>query len=122
MIAHVARGYVDGPFGQIHYRQSTGTGPSLVLLHQVPNSSEMFGPAFAELTASGVHSVAYDTPGYGLSDTPGHLPSIVDYATAIACAMRQLGLAGVTLLGHHTGAAIAAEIAVREPELVGSVI
>lgn len=119
---HIAKGYVDGPFGQVHYHQTCGTGPALVMLHQVPNSSAMFSPALPPLGRSGIHAVALDTPGYGMSDRPEHLPSIDDYATALTCAIRQLGLGSVALLGHHTGAAIAAEIAMREPSLVNCII
>jgi len=119
---HIAKGYVDGPFGQVHYRHTCGTGPALVMLHQVPNSSAMFSPALPLLATSGIHAVALDTPGYGMSDRPEHLPSIDDYATALTCAIRQLGLGCAALLGHHTGAAIAAEIAARDPSLVNSVI
>lgn len=122
MDTHIAKGYVDGPFGQVHYRHSSGTGPALVMLHQVPNSSEMFNRAFPYLAASGIHALSLDTPGYGMSDLPEHLPDIEDYAVALICAMRQIGLNRIALLGHHTGAAIAAEIAVREPELVNCVI
>lgn len=119
---HIAKGYVDGPFGQVHYRHTCGTGPALVMLHQVPNSSAMFSPALPLLAKSGIHAVALDTPGYGMSDRPDRLPSIDDYATALTCAIRQLGLGCAALLGHHTGAAIAAEIAARDPSLVNSVI
>ncbi len=115
------KGYVDGPLGQIHFRQA-GNGVPLVLLHQVPNSSEMFSPAYRLLAASGIHAIGLDTPGYGMSDLPPHPPSIKEYAAALICAIRALNLDKVALLGHHTGAAIAAEIAAAEPELIACVI
>ncbi len=117
----ITKGYVDGPFGQIHF-QSTGSGTALILLHQAPNSSEMFAAAYPRLAKSGIRAIGLDMPGYGMSDLPGGPPSISDYADALICAIRQLNLTRVALLGHHTGASIAAEIAVREPQLVLCVI
>jgi pimeloyl-ACP methyl ester carboxylesterase len=117
MAARIRKGYVDGPFGQIHYREA-GEGPALVLLHQSPSSSEMFLEAYPRLAARGLRAIGLDTPGFGLSDLPDRLPSIGDYADALIAATRALGLGPVALLGHHTGASIAAEIAVRSPDLV----
>ncbi|HET6565223.1 MAG TPA: alpha/beta hydrolase [Xanthomonadales bacterium] len=112
---------MNGPFGQIHYREA-GSGYPLVLLHQAPSSSEMFAAAYPRLSQMGIRAIGLDTPGYGMSDLPDHLPSIGDYADALIYALRELRLAKLALLGHHTGASIAAEIAVRAPELVQCVI
>lgn len=57
--------------------------------------------------------MAFDTPGFGMSD-PGPDPqSIASYADALGDAIGELGLGDreVDLLGYHTGAAIAAELA-----------
>jgi pimeloyl-ACP methyl ester carboxylesterase len=121
MSARITKGYVEGPFGQVHYRRA-GEGPALVLLHQSPSSSAMFDAAYPHLAAAGLTAIGLDTPGFGMSDLPNRVPSIVDYAVALATAMRNLGLESVALLGHHTGASIAAEIAAREPDLVSRVI
>ena len=121
MTQGIRKGYVDGPFGQIHHREA-GEGSPLVLLHQSPSSSEMFLAAYPRLAAHGLRAIGLDTPGFGLSDLPGHLPTIGDYAEALSAALRGLDLGPVVLLGHHTGASIAAEIAVRAPEQVSRLV
>ena len=115
------KGYLDGPTGQIHY-QEAGEGLPLVLLHQSPSSSEMFKAVYSELANRGIRAIGIDTPGFGMSDVPAEPPSISDYANAISQAMDELRLKSPAVLGHHTGASIAAEIAVTRPELVGCLI
>jgi pimeloyl-ACP methyl ester carboxylesterase len=73
----------------------------------------MFLPALPMLAAAGLHVLALDTPGFGASDPPPAPPSIADHADALAHVLDSLGLGRVHLLGHHTGASIAASLAVR---------
>lgn len=121
MGTRITRGYVDGPYGQIHYRRA-GEGPVLVLLHQSPSSSEMFHEAYPRLAGAGLTVIGLDTPGFGMSEVPDRPPSIGDYAAALVAAIHALGDTPVALLGHHTGASIAAEMAATEPDLIHRVI
>lgn len=106
------RGYVDGLWGQVHYRRR-GDGPTLVLLHQTPWSSIQFHRAAPLLAAAGLDVIALDTPGYGLSDPPPSRPTIDAYADNVAHVLKGLALTDVAVLGHHTGALIAASLAAR---------
>ena len=115
------KGYADGPFGQIHY-QEAGSGTPLLLLHQSPSSSEMFEAVYHLLADRGLRAIGVDTPGFGQSHVPDEQPSIADYANAIRSVIDHLELGRTTLLGHHTGASIAAELAVMEPERVTRVV
>jgi pimeloyl-ACP methyl ester carboxylesterase len=115
------KGYADGPCGQVHF-QVAGDGFPLLLLHQSPSSSEMFGAVFGLLADAGIQSIAIDTPGYGQSDTPDEPPTIADYAAAIPPVMDQLDIRKAGVLGHHTGASIACELAVAEPDRITHVI
>ncbi|MCY4165212.1 MAG: alpha/beta hydrolase [Gammaproteobacteria bacterium] len=115
------KGYADGPFGQIHY-QEAGSGTPLLLLHQSPSSSEMFEAAYPRLAARGIRAIGIDTPGFGQSHVPDQPPSIADYANAIRSVIDHLKLDRAALLGHHTGASIAAELAVMEPQRVTRVV
>jgi pimeloyl-ACP methyl ester carboxylesterase len=56
---------------------------------------------------------AFDTPGFGSSFDPEGLPDMSDYADWISAAIGQIGIGPFHLVGHHTGAAIAAELAAR---------
>ncbi len=117
----VRKGYVDGPYGQIHYREA-GAGPALLLLHQSPSSSVMYLQALQPLADSGLRVIAPDTPGFGLSDVPPEVPEICDYARALMAVVDGLELESVVVLGHHTGASIATEMAIADPDRVRRII
>lgn len=110
------RGYVDVEHGQLHYRE-LGEGPALVLLHKTPSSSIQYARALPML-AERFRAVALDTPGFGMSDPFAAQPSMADYGQAVRQFLDALELESVALVGHHTGASIAIELASRHPERV----
>lgn len=117
------RGYVDLPWGQVHYREAGPPArPTLLIVHQSPLSSATYDAALAPLAARGLHVVAVDTPGFGMSDPPPHPWTIPGYATALWQTADALGLDRVHLLGQHTGATIGAEAALQAPHRVGRLI
>lgn len=112
----IRKRYVDGPFGQIHLRESgaqSGTAP-LICLHATAYSSRSFSAlmrAFGETR----HVIAFDMLGYGDSDAPSTKPDMAGYADAIAAT---IGTGSCDLFGYHTGVYVAAELALRHPKLV----
>ena len=66
--------------------------------------------------------IAIDTPGYGGSDRPDERLDLGGYAAWMGQAISQLGEGPVHLLGYHTGALIAAEIARQRTDLIRSLI
>ena len=66
--------------------------------------------------------MALDTPGYGHSDRPATQPVIADYADAVCAVLDAIGVPGAHLVGHHTGAVIAVEMAAGHPERVASAV
>ncbi len=117
----IRRGYVDGPFGQLHYR-TAGEGVPLILSHQSPSSSMQFIAGLEPLAKRGVKVVAVDTPGYGNSDLPAHRPSVIDYSQMFAPVLDHFHWKAASFLGHHTGAANVTAFAVREPTRVTKLI
>ncbi len=121
--AEVTRDFADTPGGQIHFRRAGDASehPPVVLFHQSPNSSQVFVEFMAEL---GVDRAVFapDTPGFGESDRPSDIPEIADYAAALAVFLDAENIGRADLLGYHTGAAIAIEIARRHPERVRRLI
>jgi pimeloyl-ACP methyl ester carboxylesterase len=119
------RGYANCRFGQVHYMKAgvDGGAAPLVLLHQTPSSCADFIP-FARLMATDRQVVAFDTPGFGMSDPPAAPLSMANYATAIADAVDNLfaGSRPLDVLGYHTGAYIAAELAIARPDVIGRLI
>jgi pimeloyl-ACP methyl ester carboxylesterase len=108
------RRYLQGPHGQIHLREQ-GHGIPLLLIHQSPWSSLQYLRAAPLLAAQGYHTIAPDTPGYGLSD-PLESASIGAYADTLVTILDGLGLARAAIAGHHTGAMIALTFAARHPD------
>jgi pimeloyl-ACP methyl ester carboxylesterase len=124
--AKLRRGYVDMRYGQLHYQMATPSLPMaarkrpLIMFHQSPLSSMELAAIAAEMGSDRV-TVAVDTPGQGFSDGPTEVPTIADYAAAIDEALHRLGYDAahpIDVLGNHTGAFIAGELAIREPAMV----
>jgi haloalkane dehalogenase len=111
----VRRGFVDGLWGQVHYR-SCGEGPAIVMMHQTSVSSAMFEAGMPALAAHGLRVIALDTPGYGQSALPPAPPSMGDYADNLRVVLDGLDLRRPHILGHHTGGGIAAIHARRHPD------
>lgn len=118
----VARGYVDGPYGQVHYALASPAGaiaaPPLVFFHQNPRSWRDNAALMQRLATDRV-CVALDTPGYGNSDPPPAPPGLAGYCDALLTALRGLdlvdGAAPVDAFGFHTGAHLAIECALQAP-------
>ena len=114
----IRRSYVDGPHGHIHLRLA-GLGDSgrapLLLLHQSPLSGGQFEAVLPLLAEAGFAAVAMDTPGFGQSERPQAPIGIAGYADCIAAVLNALGWHKAHILGHHTGASIAASFAARHP-------
>ena len=112
----ITKGYAKGPFGQLHYEE-IGGGMPMILLHQMVQSAVQFRPALPVLAQKGVHAVAVDLPGYGMSDTPYHAPSMDEYASIVPAMLEHMGWDKAVICGHHTGAAAACAVAHRHPSL-----
>ena len=115
------KAYADGPFGQLHY-MTCGEGPAVIMVHQSPDSMVQFEPVMHLLGERGVRAVAVDIPGYGMSDVPDHPPSIAEYAPIVPALLDHLGLKTASVLGHHTGALIITDAALKFPDRVEKVI
>ena len=117
----VRREFFEGRYGQLHLRramprQTVGMQPPVVLLHQTPLSSRMFSELLPQLGQSRL-VLAPDTPGYGESAGPITPPTVGDYADALHELIADQK-EPVDLVGYHTGALLAAEIAARYPQSV----
>jgi pimeloyl-ACP methyl ester carboxylesterase len=82
----------------------------------------MFEAAMPFLAEAGFDVVAPDTAGYGASDLPPGPVSIRDHGEAVGALLEALGWETTHLLGHHTGAAIAAAYAATAPGRIRKLI
>src|ERR1700722_1029404 len=108
-------------FHQIRTDSYCGGAPVL-LLHQTPRSWDEFREVLPIL---GRHYrvIAMDTVGYGDSDPlPNGQASIENWARAAHALLHALGLPRAAIVGHHTGAAIAVEIAAAYPDSVAALV
>lgn len=117
----VLRGYTTVSFGQIHYRYAgTAHRPVLVLLHQTPSTSAMYEDLMSAL-ANDYRLFAPDTPGMGLSDPVAGEMTIDALASGLIEFLDELGIDRCFVFGHHTGAAIATQLAADHPDRVDAV-
>lgn len=117
-VAGIRRGYLELAHGQVHYRRAGTPGkPLVVLLHQTPSTSEMYEPLMT-LLAPTFDCFAPDTPGFGQSDALRGGFSIEAAASALGSAVRRICDGAVNWFGHHTGAALALQVAATRPEQV----
>lgn len=116
-LAHYPVKTVDLNGVQQGYREA-GTGQYLVLLHGISSGS---GSWINQLEQLGhhYHVIAWDAPGYGLSDCLDNpQPSAKDYAERLKGLLDALGAAQVILVGHSLGAMQASAFAHAYPERV----
>lgn len=121
----VRKGYVDGRFGQIHYRvaqpeKDTDRTP-LLCFHMSPYSSIIYERFLAEMGKDRL-AIAMDTPGFGESDSSPEMPSISDYAGTALDLIKAFDLPTVDLMGYHTGSKVAVETAIQAPDKINRVV
>jgi pimeloyl-ACP methyl ester carboxylesterase len=115
MTVKVTHHFVTVGTRRVHYTRA-GSGPAVCLFHPSPCSAQRMRPQ-QEIFASRFTALAFDTPGFGLSDKlPLAQPELVDFADAFADTLTALGIGRTAVYGNHTGAAIAVEFAARHPE------
>jgi pimeloyl-ACP methyl ester carboxylesterase len=120
----IRRAFLDGPYGQLHYRIVKPANPArvpLVCFHMSPNSGRIWEALLAEMGRDRI-AAAPDTPGFGESDAPSAPPEIADYARTMAGFIEKLGLRQVDLIGYHTGSMTVIELALQRPDLVRRIV
>ena len=121
----VQRQFINAMTGQLHLRLAgrEGPRPAVLCLHLMPKSGRCFTRLLPELAGDRL-AIAPDYPGYGesapfFSDAK---PTVPDYADAIEEVMDHFSLEQADLVGYHTGAMVAVELALRSPDAVRKVV
>lgn len=94
--------------------------PPMVLLHALGERGADWAPAAGRF-AERFRVFAFDLRGHGDSDWPGQY-SFRLMCKDVAAALDKLGLAGVALVGHSMGGAVAFLVAMERPDLVSRLI
>ena len=111
---------VDG--ANIRYLE-VGSGPPVIMIHgaQTYLSADIFTDVMGPIADGGFRVIAYDQPGYGLSDHPSDYT--VSYRMAfITRLMDVLGIESAALVGHAHAGGMVVRLALREPDRVAAVI
>lgn len=121
------RAYFECRYGQLHVHNAIPSGggfdelTTLICLHASSNSGRVFLELSRILgTTRSIYSP--DTPGCGESDPPPSQASMGEYAAAIGDFLDSMRFRQVDLLGMHSGAALAAELAIARPNVVRRVV
>lgn len=118
----IRKGYVDTPHGQVHYRQlKMVDGVPLVLFHQTASSGMMF-ERMMTLLADDFHTLAPDNPGFGASFSPPSLFTIQYLSDSLHAALTSLGVESCYAFGHHSGSAIAVQMAHDHPNFIKKMV
>lgn len=121
MGVEIERRFVRVPAGTVHCALA-GEGPAVLLLHQTPRSWDEYRDVLP-LLARRRCAVAMDTMGFGdSSPLPAEENTIERWADVAASVLDALEIERATVVGHHTGAYVATELALAHRERVRAVV
>lgn len=115
----VVEEFVEVGGAKIHLLKG-GDGPPLLFLHSIEGNLGWL-PWMEEVSKSAT-VYAPTHPGFGRSERPEILESVSDMARFYLWMIQELGLEGVTLVGHFLGGWLAAEMATMSPGSLGSLV
>lgn len=119
--AQIERRFVQTRSGKLHIA-ACGDGFPVLLLHQTPRSWDEYRDVLP-LLGRNYRAIAMDTVGFGDSQPlPPGSDSIEAWAGAAHDLLDALELPQVAVIGHHTGAAIATEMAASRPERIKALV
>ncbi|MGW5158191.1 alpha/beta fold hydrolase [Nonomuraea wenchangensis] len=115
-------GYLTLPAGQVHLRQA-GNGSPVLLLHDAPGGAAGWDPKLIEAIAGERWVIAPDLIGFGGTTVADSAAGDLDaQADLLAAALALLGVRRVPVAAEGAGAAVAARLAGRYPELVQAIV
>jgi pimeloyl-ACP methyl ester carboxylesterase len=114
---------VDLDHGPLTYARVTGaSGTPVALLHQTPRSWDEYRDVLPLLAERKLAPIAFDTPGFGGSAPVPGTPTIERWADAMGAALDALAVRRAVVVGHHTGGAIAVELAAQRPDRISGLV
>src|ERR1043166_2474825 len=100
-----------------------GKGPAVILLHgaSLGSSADVFERNLRPLAQAGVRVIAYDQPGFGLTDNPNDY-SVPYRRRFIMMLMDALGLESAGLVGHSQAGGMAVGLAFEHPKRISKIM
>jgi pimeloyl-ACP methyl ester carboxylesterase len=116
-------GFVEANGIRLHYMEWGGDAPPLVLLHATGFLARLWEPIAVQMSAR-FHVFALDARGHGDSDKPAPAGGYGwdGLAADLMGFLDALGLVGVPIVGHSSGAAGAIRLAAKRPEYVAAAV
>jgi pimeloyl-ACP methyl ester carboxylesterase len=110
---------IDGQ--RLHYTDTGGNGPAVVLIHGLGGSLWNYRYALVDRLSANFRVIAVDRPGSGYSTRPDDAPARLGaQADTLAKFVRGLGLKQPLLVGHSLGGALSLAIALNHPDCAGA--
>ena len=110
---------IDGQ--RIHYVDTGGTKPAIVMIHGLGGNLLHFSYAMADKLANDFRVILVDRPGAGYSTRPEDAPAtLTTQAKTIATLIRRLELKQPLVVGHSLGGALSLAIALDHPDCAGA--
>ena len=121
-IAGLSRHAVDAFGTRIHVAE-VGSGPMVLFIHGFPESWYSWRHQMSVVAEAGMHAVAIDVRGYGLSDAPEEVGAyrLVDLVGDCVGVVEALGEETAVIVGHDWGSPIAAAAARLRPDVFTAV-
>src|SRR4051794_18331343 len=92
--------------------------PAIVFVHGLAGSWQNWLENMPHFAATGHRVIAFDLPGFGVSEEPGEKISIPGYGRVVDALLDRLGVGPAVLVGNSMGGFIAAEPAIQFPARV----
>jgi len=105
------------------YYEEHGSGAPIAGIHGTGSSPLVWGEAVDELARLG-RVIVYDRRGHGRSERPDPYDrtSVAEHADDAAALLEALDAAPAVVIGRSYGAAVAADLALRHPQLVRALV
>jgi 4,5:9,10-diseco-3-hydroxy-5,9,17-trioxoandrosta-1(10),2-diene-4-oate hydrolase len=100
-----------------------GSGPSVLFLHgaSLGSSADVFVRNLGPFAKAGFRAVAFDLPGFGLSDIPAK-QSVAQQRNSIPKFIDAVGLGKTALIAHSRSGGFAVQLALEDPSRYSHVI
>ena len=107
---------------KLAYKESDGTGPAVLLVHGITNSSETWAPVTKRLAETDLRVLVVDLPGHGESERQRGDHSLGAHASILRDFLGALEVESATVVGHSLGGGIVMQFSYQFPEMVDRLV